>query len=215
MRHPILFLIAIGFLVVAIVPLMLALMAAVGFLLPWLFVGFVFWAVVGPHRRSKRRRLSRWQSPTETFPSARSAWQVQPFVPRSAPSVKLTQPDQPAQPELPIDVQVKVDQIRRKVEMLLAFASRFPPFSKDLYLVRQTATEYLPRTIDAYLALPAGSADQVVPALGLTADQELRQQLDLLDQKLDEIANDLQRQDYDRLLANRRFLEERFGRPRA
>jgi hypothetical protein len=44
-----------------------------------------------------------------------------------------------------------------------------------------------------------------------TARQELRSQLDLLDQKLDDIAQDLQRQDADRLLANRRFLEARFG----
>ena len=45
-------------------------------------------------------------------------------------------------------------EIRRKVEVLLSYADRFPPFSKDLFLVRQTASEYLPRTINAYLALP-------------------------------------------------------------
>src|ERR1051325_1073987 len=58
------------------------------------------------------------------------------------------------QPELPIDVQVKVEQIRRKVDVLLSYADRFPPFSQDLYLVRPTASDYLPRTINAYLALP-------------------------------------------------------------
>ena len=46
---------------------------------------------------------------------------------------------------------------------------------------------------------------------GKTARQELKAQLDLLDTKLDDIAQDLQRQDADRLLANRRFLESRFG----
>jgi hypothetical protein len=116
------------------------------------------------------------------------------------------------QPELPIDVQVKVEQIRRKVDVLLSYADRFPPFSQDLYLVRQTATDYLPRTISAYLGLPKqAAADKPLIAGGKTAYQELKAQLDLLDSKLDDIAQDLQRQDTDRLLANRRFLEDRFG----
>ena len=109
-------------------------------------------------------------------------------------------------------MQVKVEQIRRKVDVLLSYADRFPPFSQDLYLVRQTASDYLPRTINAYLALPKqAAADKPVIPGGKTAYQELKAQLDLLDSKLDDIAQDLQRQDTDRLLANRRFLEERFG----
>jgi hypothetical protein len=116
------------------------------------------------------------------------------------------------QPELPIDVQVKVEQIRRKVDVLLSYADRFPPFSQDLYLVRQTASDYLPRTINAYLGLPKqAAADKPLIPGGKTPYQELKAQLDLLDAKLDDIAQDLQRQDTDRLLANRRFLEERFG----
>jgi hypothetical protein len=115
--------------------------------------------------------------------------------------------------ELPIDVQVKVEQIRRKVEVLLGYADRFPPFSQDLYLVRQTASDYLPRTINAFLSLPEDSVDRPLSgeAGARSARQELKAQLDLLDSKLDDIAQDLQRQDADRLLANRRFLETRFG----
>lgn len=111
--------------------------------------------------------------------------------------------------ELPIDVQVKVEQITRKADMLLGYADRFPPFSRDLYLVRQTTADYLPRTTAAYLALP-GTDDPVVSASGKTAVTELREQLELLDSKLDDIAQDLQRQDLDRMLANRQFLEARF-----
>ena len=115
------------------------------------------------------------------------------------------------QPELPIDVQVKVEQIRRKVDVLLSYADRFPPFSQDLYLVRQTASDYLPRTIDAYLAMDKQAAEKPMTPEGKTPHQELKAQLDLLDSKLDDIAQDLERQDTDRLLANRRFLEQRFG----
>ena len=102
-----------------------------------------------------------------------------------------------------------MEQIRRKADLLLGYADRFPPFSQDLHIVRQTAAEYLPRTIAAYLALP-GDDDPPVAASGKTVLQELMEQLQLLDSRLDDVAHDLQRRDLDRLLANRRFLEERF-----
>ena len=93
--------------------------------------------------------------------------------------------------------------------MLLGYADRFPPFSQDLHMVRQTAADYLPSDCGG-LPGAAGRDDPVVAATGKTALDELRAQLQLLDAKLDEIAQDLQRQDLDHLLANRRFLEERF-----
>ncbi len=130
---------------------------------------------------------------------------ARPVQPRSSPTRPTTGPRR----ELPIDVQVKVERIRRKAEMLLGHADRFPPYSRDLHIVRQTAAEYLPRTVRAYLALP-GDDDPVVAATGKTALQELREQLQLLDAKLDDITQALQRNDLDRMAANRRFLEERF-----
>lgn len=115
-----------------------------------------------------------------------------------------------ARREIPIDVQVKAEQIRHKVNVLLGYADRFAPFSRDLYIVRQTAAEYLPRTLDAYLAIP-GTDDPLVRATGRTALEELRAQLALLDSRLDAITQNLQQRDLDGLAANRRFLEERFG----
>ena len=50
---------------------------------------------------------------------------------------------------------------------------------------------------------------RLVPRLVLPAPKS---QLQLLEAKLDEIAQDLQRKDMDGLLANRNFLEDRFGR---
>ena len=117
----------------------------------------------------------------------------------------------PRKTELPVDVQVKVEQIKRKVDVLLGFADRFPPFSKDLFLVQQTASDYLPRTVNAYLALTPDAVERPLAASGQTPHQELRAQLDLLDTKLDDIAQDLERQDVARMLANRQFLEDRFG----
>ncbi len=183
-----------------------AVFSLAGFAMPWLIIGLVFWAILSGGRRSHRRGWRGGCGRTDPVPISR------------APNVRqrVERPRPPARPaptgnELPIDVQIKVEQIRRKVEVLLGYAPRFPPFSKDLYIVRQTANDYLPRTIHAYLALPPLSRERVVAANGKTALQELRAQLGLLDAKLDEIAEDLQRRDLDRLLANRRFLEERFG----
>ena len=125
-------------------------------------------------------------------------------------SVPASQPRPMPRRDLPIDVQVKAEQIQRKADLLLGYADRFPPFSQSLHIVRQTAADYLPRTIEAYLALP-GLSDPIVPTTGRTALTELRAQLQLLDVKLDDITLDLQQQDLDRMSANRRFLEERFG----
>src|SRR5215469_12462281 len=79
--------------------------------------------------------------------------------------------------ELPIDLQVKVEQIRRKVEVLLGYADRFPPFSQDLHLVRQTASDYLPRTVNAFLSMPQDAVDTPMASNGgRTARQELTAQ---------------------------------------
>jgi hypothetical protein len=134
---------------------------------------------------------------------------VRPTQPAPQPSTATQPSPRPARRELPIDVKVKVEQIRRKADVLLGYADRFPPYSQDLHIVRQTAADYLPRTVESYLKL-MGEDDPVIGATGKTALDELKAQLALLDSKLDEVAEDLQRQDIDRIVANRRFLEERF-----
>jgi hypothetical protein len=168
---------------------------------PVLLVLFGFWLLVRGDRRGRHwdwERASRRSAPR---PTSETVATVEP--PRPRPSGKPR--------ELPIDLQVKVEQIRRKVDVLLGYADRFPPFSHELYLVRQTADDYLPRTINAYLSMPPEATDKPLAGQTRTAREELKAQLDLLDAKLDEIAVDLQQQDTERLLSNRRFLEDRFG----
>src|ERR1044072_6670546 len=78
---------------------------------PWLLIGlgaWLFWHQDGPHHR--RRRDVRASTHAIVQPKPRN-------VAKSAP-------------DLPIDVQVKVEQIRRKVDVLLSYADRFPPFSQ-------------------------------------------------------------------------------------
>jgi hypothetical protein len=193
-----------------VVALMISVFAGLFWLLgaawPLLLIGLGIWMFM--HEDGRHVRRERWGYGPRAVKMRASAEQL----PKGRRSAHAQDPRPLRRPELPIDIQVKVEQIRRKVDVLLSYADRFPPFSQDLYLVRQTASDYLPRTIDAYLALPnQPGAEKPLSADGQTAYQELKAQLDLLDSKLDDIAQDLQRQDTDRLLANRRFLEARFG----
>ncbi|HYM83932.1 MAG TPA: hypothetical protein VEY67_07270 [Candidatus Dormibacteraeota bacterium] len=82
---------------------------------------------------------------------------------------------------------------------------------RDLFLIRQTALDYLPAALDAYLALPRRYAEGRPLADGRTPHDVLLGQLDLMDRKMAEVADDLARSDTDRLLANGRFLAEKFS----
>ncbi len=182
---------------------------------PWFVWAFAIWVAVavfgrgGWHRHHRmRRRLRRlgidewtdiWPQPVQARPAP---------APEPGPARAASDPME----RLPLGVRLKIEQIRHKADLLLQQKDRFPMGSKNLYVVERTKAEYLPSTLDAYLALPREYDDRAVAPDGRTGLQVLRDQLDLLDGKLDEIADDVQRQNVDRLLANERFLEEHFGR---
>ena len=66
--------------------------------------------------------------------------------------------------------------------------------------------------MQVYLNLPRGYAPLHPVQDGKTPRQVLLEQLTLLESKMNEVADDVHQYDADRLLANGRFLEERFGR---
>ena len=113
---------------------------------------------------------------------------------------------------LPADVQSRVAQIRQEIFELLPHTADFPVGSQDLYVLRRMAVDYLPTTLEAYLSLPSSYATQRAIQGGKTSLDVLREQLVLLDEKMDEIAEAVHQRDSDRLLANGIFLEERFGK---
>jgi hypothetical protein len=172
----------------------------------WALFGLVIWAALSLLRGPRRRR--HWHYDLPRPPQRERAGVREPMRPAAAVRPPVSSNN------LPLDIQVKVEQIRRKAEVLLQQRDRFPFGSEDLYVIKATREDYLPRTLDAYLAVPPAQRERSMPS-GKTPLQELKEQLSLLDTKLDEIAEDLQRQNFDRLLANRRFLEHRFGRPPA
>jgi len=81
----------------------------------------------------------------------------------------------------------------------------------NVYLIRQTALAYLPDAFDTYLRMPRLMAERRPIASGQTPHDVLLSQLDLMDHRLADVADDMARHDSDKLLANGRFLAEKFG----
>lgn len=110
------------------------------------------------------------------------------------------------------DVLAKVQSIQQIILGILPRSGALPPGSPELFVVQRTATDYLPTALESYLNLPRAYATLHRVQDGKTPQQVLIDQLTLLEGKMGEVADDVHRNDTDRLLANGRFLEERFGR---
>jgi hypothetical protein len=113
---------------------------------------------------------------------------------------------------VPADILAKVQNIQQIILGILPRTGALPPGSPELFVVERTATDYLPTSLESYLNLPRAYATLHPVQHGKTAKQVLMDQLSLLESKMTEVADDVHRNDTDRLLANGRFLEERFGR---
>ena len=81
----------------------------------------------------------------------------------------------------------------------------------NVYLIRQTALTYLPDAFATYLRMPRAMAERRPIAGGRTPHDVLLDQLDLMDKRLADVADDMARHDSDKLLANGRFLADKFG----
>ena len=81
----------------------------------------------------------------------------------------------------------------------------------NVFLIRQTALAYLPEAFETYLRMPRLMAERRPIAGGQTPHDVLLGQLDLMDRRLADVADDMARHDSDKLLANGRFLAEKFG----
>jgi hypothetical protein len=174
----------------------------------WIVFGAMLWAGIWllsggrRRRRARRRHKAKWAAVMEQQAQAPPLAPLPSLAPPPRPVVNLN--------HLPPDVEKQVDRIRRKADVLGRHPDRFPIGSKDLYVVQHTASDYLPTTVRAYLEVPSWSVETPT-ADGRTPLQMLHGQLDLLEAKLDEIADGVRKQRVDNMLANERFLEENFG----
>jgi len=109
------------------------------------------------------------------------------------------------------ELQAKVQGIADTITGILPHYAEFPAGSPDLFVVGRTATDYLPSALQSYLNLPRAYATLHKMPNGKTADEVLGDQLTLLSSKMDEVADAVHKKDSDALLANGKFLEEKFG----
>ena len=116
---------------------------------------------------------------------------------------------------VPDDVSSAVEKVCQDILVLLPDDDRDVGDDQGLVLVRTTALEYLPATLQNYLDLPRAYATLHPVKDGKTAHRLLLDQLELLDSKMQEIADDVHRQDTRRLIQQGYFLEERFRMPDA
>jgi hypothetical protein len=110
------------------------------------------------------------------------------------------------------DLYAKAWNIRKSILAILEVEGLQDSADPNVYLIRQTALTYLPEAFETYLRVPRLMAEQRPIANGRTPHDVLLDQLDLMDQRLAEVSEDILRHDSDKLLANGRFLAEKFGR---
>jgi len=97
------------------------------------------------------------------------------------------------------------------IETLPKQGEAFDSIDPNVHLVRETALSYLPEALSAYLAIPRMYAERRQVAGGKTAHDVLLEQLQVMNAKLDEIRENIAKNDTDRLMSNARFLQERFA----
>ncbi|MGH2468974.1 MAG: hypothetical protein ACRDGF_02790 [Chloroflexota bacterium] len=221
--------------VMAVVPAVLSVAGAFLWIAPWVLIGTACWAIMGRGPRRHRLGSHYWHSsacdghstrPTYIRPPQQrpDPWgdnwwaaprsQARPAHTRPVPAAQPATPPAKPAPTLPAELQAQVDHVRASARELQQRMTGVPRLSVDLYLLDRITQDYLPRTIDSFLAIPEANRARSEQAGGKTAADELGEQLALLQAKLADIASNLHQHDLDRLLANRRFLEERLnGQP--
>jgi hypothetical protein len=119
---------------------------------------------------------------------------------------------------VPADIYARVASIRGSMLVTLGSAvngsgggaSASMVADPNVYLIRQTALSYLPEALSAYMALPGLYRDRSVGGRK-SAHDTLLDQLNLMDEKMREVAEAIVAHDTDRLEAHGRFLAEKFG----
>jgi hypothetical protein len=111
------------------------------------------------------------------------------------------------------DATAKIESIKNSLVAALGrLQQTADPTDPNLYNVKQIALEYLPETVDKYLALPQGLAGSDRTE-GKTAQTVLHEQLDVLDGALNRLVTSLYQEDAQGLYTHGHFLRDKFVDP--
>ncbi len=125
------------------------------------------------------------------------------------------------QGRVPEDVLLRVQSIRNSILATLGDPNTAPgavtpersTADPNIYLIQQTALNYLPTALEAYISLPKRYTSRDLPGRK-NAHQMLLAQLDLMDEKLAEVTDAILARDAQRLEVYGRFIQEKFGSSR-
>jgi hypothetical protein len=131
---------------------------------------------------------------------------------RSTRAVGRSELEPPA--GLPAEIAAEEARLRDKAAALRSPGQSVFLTAEDQQHIDKTLNEYLPNCLATYQGLPSGSADWPAGPKGETASQLVERQLRLLEESLDRIGQRVFQAGAAQLVAQQRFLEERF-RPRA
>ena len=108
-------------------------------------------------------------------------------------------------------VLVRVNHICALVEQALPRANELGAGSEEMHVLSKMTTDYLPSALNPYLQMPRQYAERNALADGRTATQVLCNQLDVMYARMWQVNNAILQADGDKLLANGRFLDDKFG----
>lgn len=108
---------------------------------------------------------------------------------------------------LPAELLEGVDRVAEGVLAALPYVGNIHGGARDIYILRQTALEYLPQALEYYCALPPDDARTYPLRDGKPAYRLFQEQLDLLEGEIASIAARLRRDQGRRLSVHGRFLE--------
>ncbi len=109
-------------------------------------------------------------------------------------------------------VLVRVNNICLLIEQVLPRADELGDGSEEMHLLSRMATDYLPDALNPYLAMPREYAERHPLSDGRTAIQVLCAQLDVMYAEMWQVVESVLRSDGDKLLANGRFLDDKFAK---
>lgn len=114
------------------------------------------------------------------------------------------------QGKLPQEVLARVNSIKDSILEVLPQMMALGGGDYNIYLIQQTALDYLPSALESYLNLPKAYANLQPVKDGKTAKQLLVEQLDLLDGEMKQVVQEVYQNDTQKLIAHGRFLQDKF-----
>ena len=114
------------------------------------------------------------------------------------------------QGKLPKDVMERVISIKNSIVEVLPQIVDLGSNDYNIFLIQQTALDYLPSALQSYLNLPVAYANLHPVRDGKTAKQLLVEQLDLLDNEMKQVVQEVYANDTQQLITHGRFLKEKF-----